>query len=73
MDKITLKAVNQVSLGFKLEPDSREKSLLPRGILGRSDSQIGRSYRAQLQHFFVSLETNSRSYITNTIAIKFEK
>ena len=37
--------------GFKLGPDSREKSLLPPGKLGRSDSQIGRNYSAKLGIF----------------------
>ena len=37
--------------GFKLGPDSREKWFLSPGKLGRSDSQIGRSYIAKLLHF----------------------
>ena len=37
--------------GTKLAQNFREKWLLPAGKLGRSDSHIGRSYRAKLQHF----------------------
>ena len=37
--------------GTKLAQNFREKWLLPAGQLGRSDSQIGRSYSAKLRHF----------------------
>ena len=37
--------------GTKLAQNFREKRLLPAGKLGKSDSQIGRSYSAKLQHF----------------------
>ena len=47
---VFLQIFNPLS-GFKLEPDSREKSFLPPGKLGRSDSHIGRSYSAKLWHF----------------------
>ena len=40
-----------VNWGFKLDPDRREKWLLLLEKLGRSDSQIGRSYSAKLWHF----------------------
>ena len=46
--------------GFKLDPDSREKWLLPPGILGRSDSQIGRSSVAKLRHFLSIYKQISR-------------
>ena len=36
--------------GFKLGPGIREKGLLPPGKLGRSESQIERSYSAKLGH-----------------------
>ena len=36
--------------GTKLAQNFREKWLLPAGKLGRSDSQIGRSYSAKLRH-----------------------
>ena len=42
---------NIFKAGFKLGQDSRDKWLLLPGKLGRSDSQIGRSYRAKVWHF----------------------
>ena len=40
-----------VYTGTKLAQNFREKWLLLAGQLGRSDSQIGRSYSAKLRHF----------------------
>ena len=52
--------------GTKLAQNLREKWLLPAGQLGRSDSQIERSYSAKLRHFLsfsVNLEANQPLHI----------
>ena len=52
--------------GFKLGLDSREKWLLRPVILGRSDSQIGRSYS-------IFCQFRSKLVITHTIVIKWKE
>ena len=52
--------------GTKLAQNFREKWLLPAGKLGRSESQIGRSYSAKLRHF---CQFRSKLAIIHTIAI----
>ena len=64
--------IASIITGFKLGPDSREKWLLPPGKIGRSDSQIGRSYSAKLQHF-LSVQKQIYLAITHTIAIKWKE
>ena len=49
-----LENLNTRAAGFKLVHDSREKWLFPPGKLGRSDSQIGRSYSAKNTKISVS-------------------
>ena len=54
--------------GFKLGPDSRIKCP---GKIGRSDSQIRRSYRAKLHKMYVIFcKFRSKLAIKHTIAIK---
>ena len=55
-DKVSMCYNHNSNSGFKLGPDSREKCFLPPVILGRSDSEIGRSYK--ITAFSVSLEAN---------------
>ena len=57
---------NIASSGTKLVQNFREKWLLPAGQLGRSDSQIGRSYSANYDIF---CQFRSKSAITHAIAI----
>ena len=59
LSMITGLQLRECKSGFKLGPGSREKWLLPPGKLGRSDSQIGRSYSAKIMTFSVSLEAKA--------------